>query len=235
MPLYYSLRDNKLTPDPNDFMAQTEHGRTVTMEELIRQRMARSGSTITVAEALANWEELSQAIIEELQNGNRVNTNLVLFSTSITGVFTSETDAWDPARHHVRMRLSPGVLLRKAEAEIKAERIRGGSALPLPLRLEDFSSDTANDQLTPGGTARLTGELLKFDPTDELAGLYLRKSTGATTKVSRVMTNTAKQLLFMVPTGLAAGSYTVLVRSRFKATRDSQIKEGALSAPLTVA
>ena len=42
------------------------------------------------------------------------------------------TDTWDPARHHVRIRMRPGTRLRKLEPNIKVERIAAGQALPEP-------------------------------------------------------------------------------------------------------
>lgn len=231
MPIPYSLVDNKLTTDPNDFRAQVEHNRSVTIEDLIRT-ISRPGSTVTVAEGLAFWEELSQAIMQQLDNGNRINSDLFQLSLGITGVFNSAADTFDPTRHHVRIRIKPGIRLRKMEPDIKAARVQATQALPEPERLEDFSSDTVNDKLTPGGTARLTGARLKFDPADTDAGIFLRKSTGAVTRVQRLMTNKPKELLFIVPAGLAAGNYQLLVRSRYKDTAD--LKEGALAATLTV-
>ena len=183
MAVYYSLIDNKLTPDPNDFRGQIEHNRSVTIEEII-QGIARPGSTVTVAEGLAFWEELSQAIVQELDNGNRINSDLFNLGLGMTGVFDSATDGFDPGRHQVRVRISPGTRLRKVESSIRVERVQASKALPLPERLEDFSSDTMNDKLTPGGTARLIGDRLKFDPADTDSGIFLRKSTGATTRCS---------------------------------------------------
>src|SRR6476620_8339531 len=117
MPVYYSLIDNKLTPDPNDFRGQIEHNRSVTIEEII-QAIARPGSTVTVAEGLAFWEELSQAIVQELDSGNRINSDLFQLGLGMTGVFTSATDGFDPVRHQVRICISPGTRLRKLEPSI---------------------------------------------------------------------------------------------------------------------
>ncbi|QIX61650.1 DUF4469 domain-containing protein [Hymenobacter sp. BT18] len=232
MPIRYALIENKLTTDPDDYRGRVQHNTTVTIEEVV-QKIARPGSTVTAAEALAFWEELSQAVVAEVQAGNRFLSDLFVVSLTMTGTFDGAQDQFDPTRHQLRVRLAPGTRLRRAEQGLTVEQVRADSTLPLLEDLEDFTSDTRNEKLTKGGTARLTGERLKFDAKDAQQGVFLVASNGTATKVARVLTNMPGEQLFLVPATLAVGTYRVEVRNRAKNSTD--MKTGSLGDTLTVA
>ncbi len=232
MPIRYSLIENKLTADPNDLRGRVQHAATVTIQDVI-QKIARPGSTVTVAEALAFWEELSQAIVNEVQAGNRFNSDLFSVSLGLEGTFDAPTDPFDPLRHALRIRTSPGVRLRKAERDLRVEQVRADPTLPILEDVEDFTTDARNDQLTPGGTARLTGDKLKFDPTDPEQGLFLVATNGTTTKIAKVKTNKPSEQLFVVPATVAAGAgYRLEVRA--KNPGSTNLRVGALGTVVRV-
>jgi hypothetical protein len=231
MAIKYALIENKLTADPSDYRGQVQHNNSVTIEEVM-QKIARPGSTVTVAEALAFWEELSQAVLAELQQGNRVVSDLFVVGLGLTGTFNGAQDAFDPIRHQLRVRVSPGVRLRKAEQGLSVEQVRADTVQPHLDHLEDFSSDTTNDRLSKGSTARLTGDRLKFDPADLTQGIFLIPPGGAETRISRVLTNKPSELLFMVPASLVNGQYRVVVRA--KVANSNRLSSGELDSLLTV-
>ena len=229
----YSLIDNKLTADPNDLRAQVRNPTTATIED-IADSIVRPGSTVTKAEFLAMWEELCAEVVRRALRGENVVTALFTVRATLTGVWVNAQDSFDPARHHGRLRLGAGVLLRRAEAELRfvLERLLDRS-VPMLDQLEDFTSEAVNTTLTKGGIVRLTGSKLKFDLSDPDQGLYLVKSTGTATRVEKVMTNKPGELLFKVPATLGAGTYRLEVRTKHK--NSTQLKTAALSADLTVA
>lgn len=231
MPIRYSLIENKLTADPNDYRGQVQHNASVTIEDLMR-KIARPGSTVTAAEGLALWEELSQALIAEVQAGNRFVSDLFVVSLGMTGSFDSAQDVFDLARHQIRVRVAAGVRLRKAEQGLSVEQVRADVVQPLPDQLEDFGSDTTNDRLSKGGFARLTGERLKFDLADPTQGIFLVASNGTETRVTQVKTNRPGELLFGVPAALSAGQYRVVVRA--KPNGNQNLRTGELDGLLTV-
>ncbi|MBC8081749.1 MAG: DUF4469 domain-containing protein [Hymenobacter sp.] len=231
MPIRYSLIENKLTAAPDDYRGQVQHNASVSIEEMLG-KIARPGSTITAAEGLAFWEELSQAIVAEVQAGNRVVSDLFVVSLGLTGTFDSSQDRFDSARHQLRVRVAPGLRLRRAEQGLSVEQVRADTVQPRPDALEDFASDTTNDRLSPGGMARLTGERLKFEPTDATQGVFLLAANGPETRVTQVKTNRPGELLFGIPAALPAGQYRVVVRAKGK---DSMLlRSGELGALLAV-
>ena len=229
----YSLIDNKLTPDPNDLRAQVRNTTTVNIEELA-DRIVRPGSTVTKAEFLAMYEELGAEMVKAVLRGESVVTDIVTLRATLTGVWTSAQDTFDPTRHHGRVRMSPGIRLRRAEAEMAftLERPQDQSA-PLPDRLEDFTSASINGTLTKGGVVRLTGSKLKYDPADPAQGVFLVKSTGAETRITNVKDNKPSAQLLLLPANLTAGTYRLEVRTKIKGS--TQLKTATLGAPLTVA
>ena len=204
----------------------------MTVQDVVR-KIARPGSTVTTAEALAFWEELSQAIVAEVQAGNRFVSDLFVVSLAMTGTFDSAQDQFDAARHQLRVRTAPGPRLRRAEQGLSVEQVRPNSTLPVLDEVEDFTSDTRSQQLTPGGTARLSGARLKHDPADPQQGIFLVAGDGTVTRVARVLTNLPSEQLFLVPAPLAPGLYHLEVRTRVRNSAD--LKAGRLAEALTVA
>ena len=222
MAIRYALIENKLTPDPNDCRAQVQHNTSIGVEE-IAAAIARPGSTVTKAEMLAFWEEFSTEVIRQLMLGNRVVLDLFVASVSVQGVFTSPDDTFDPARHTARIKLTPNTRLRKAEAGLHFEQVRASSSNPVLDHLEDFTTDATDGKLSKGGTARLSGQRLKFDPADAAQGLYFVAANGTATKVAKVKTNTPAELLFVVPATLTAGSYRLEVRAKYKGSDNLRV------------
>jgi hypothetical protein len=231
MAIRYSLIENKLTADPNDYRGQVQHNTSVTIEDVIR-KIARPGSTITVAEALAFWEELSQAIVAEVQNGNRFVSDLFVVSLGLTGTFTSAQDQFDALRHHLRVRVAAGLRLRQAEQGLTVEQVRADAVQPVLDLAEDFTSDTTSERLSKGGTVRLTGSRLKFEAGDTQQGVFLIAANGTETRVARVLTNKPSELLFLVPASLVTGQYRVVVRA--KLAGGLALRSGELGSPLVV-
>jgi hypothetical protein len=76
------------------------------------------------------------------------------------------------------------------------------------------------------GSARLS-----FDPADPEQGVYFVAVDGTETKVEVIGHNRPSNLTFIIPQTLAAGDYTVLVKSKTGNTA----KEGKLERILTAA
>lgn len=229
MAIRYSLVDNKLTPDPNDYRAQVEHSRSVGLEE-IAAAIARPGSTVTKAEILAFMKEFSQEVIRQLLLGNRVVLDLFIASLSLEGVFNGRDDAFDPARHNGRIKLTPNTRLRKAERDLVFEAVRATVSGPVIDQLRDFKTKTTNGTLTGGGTARLRGSLLKVDLADPQQGVFLVAANGTATRVDELHDNLPAEFLFTVPEGLAAGTYQLEVRTRYRS--GSELKTAKMPVTL---
>ena len=232
MSLEYYLVSNHITDNPNDYRAVSSNSNSYTIEDVYKQ-MTREGSTVTKAEALAVFEEITQAITSILEEGHSVVTPLVNISSSVTGVFDDEEAAFDSDRHQVQLNINSGLRLRSLPDSIQPIRIEGTEPAPSIKYLYDNVSETRSDLLTPEGGARIKGSLLKFDEEDDQQGIFfINTQDGTEHEVERaLLRNMPKELIFTLP-DLPAGDYRLEVRSKLKGT--SNIRTGMLSTPLTV-
>ncbi|KKQ49445.1 MAG: hypothetical protein US69_C0005G0003 [candidate division TM6 bacterium GW2011_GWF2_38_10] len=230
MTLKFALFENHLTSDPNDYMAVVQDLPSKTQEDVIDLMIGR-GSTVTRAEALSVNEEYSAAIVQLLKEGYAINTPIFNLSPSIKGVFYGADQSFNPASHSVKINISAGPRLREVGSQVNVEKVKGASPKPDIEYLNDFGSDTRNEQLTPGNIARIRGSRLKYDAADLVQGIYLIDTNGAETKVTTVVHNKPSQLDFLVPP-LMPGEYKLEVRVVIN--KGKEAKAGALLSPLTV-
>ena len=233
MSLEFYLVPNHMTSDPDDYMAVSSNSQTYTIED-VYEHMTREGSTITKAEALAGFEEVTQSIINLVGQGYSVVTPLANYTSSIKGVFDSEDDTFDADRHQVRINLSTGIRMRKAAEEIPVEKVSVRERKPAPVHYHDNATETEDDVITVGRGARITGSLLKVDEEDTSQGIFFIHADDSTeTRVeARLLKNKPGELIFINP-DLPAGTYRLEVRSIINDT--SELRKGILSDELTVA
>lgn len=231
MAIQYALFPNPLTPGDEDHRAMVQNRSSRTTEDIINEIISR-GSTITKAEALAVIEEYEACIAKFVAEGDRVNTSLMKISSSITGVFTDKEDYFDEGRHQININVQAGPRLQKAIADTATQKVAGRERHPQPNRLKDFTSDSINSELTPGGSAELHGTLLKYDHNDNNQGIFLVASDGTESRVEQVLKNWPSLLLFVVPDNITAGEYSLEVRSVVR--RTTELRRGTLSASITI-
>ncbi|MDR8393622.1 DUF4469 domain-containing protein [Aliifodinibius sp. S!AR15-10] len=232
MSLQFYLTENKITENPDDYMAVSINPESYDIDE-VYEHMTREGSTITKAEALAGFEEVMQGIINLVKRGYAVNTPLVNISPGIRGVFESEEDNFDTKRHEIKVNVNPGVRLQEVVEEIDVEKVASRKRRPTLAHYYDSSSDKKDETITPAGGARITGSLLKFDHEDPNQGIFfINMEDDTETRVkSQILRNMPAELIFLNPT-LASGTYRLEVRSVVKNT--TEIRTGILSEELTV-
>lgn len=232
MPLEYYLKENHITSDDDDYMAISINPESYSIED-VYDYMTREGSTVTRAEALAGFEEVTRAILNLVQQGHSVVTPLVNIRPGISGVFEDEEDTFDPDRHEVRIHVTPGLRLRETTEEIPTEKVEPRERLPKLTHYYDKSTETQDAQITPGGGARIVGSLLKFDEEDPDQGIFfVNTSDGAETRVEdTILRNKPSELIFINPE-LDPGTYRVEVRAILHNTSD--IRYGMLREELTV-
>jgi hypothetical protein len=233
MPLEYFLIDNPITPDPNDRRAVPKITRFYTMEDVYDQMVSR-GSTVTRGEGLSTIEEFILAITTLLKDGGAINTPLIRIAPTITGVFTSDDDAFDRSRHAVNLRITAGERLRGLSDDIPVEKVPASRNMPTLNHFEDTFSKTQDDIMTPGKTGKITGSNLKFTETEMDQGIFFIKTTDGS--VTRVTENLARnkpgELIFAIPDTLTAGSYRVEVRALLTGVKS--VRSGSLPYELVV-
>lgn len=233
--LKYSLRENHLTPEPDDCMAQVQDVRSYSLDEVI-DLMTRRGTTLTRADVSAVLQVYAEVVSELVSDGCAVNTPLFNTSFSISGVFAGMSDTFDKSRHNVSLNINAGTKLREAVKSIKTEKVDGVSTNPLITEATDVVSGLVNVSLTPGGVLRLTGSRLKFFPADETQGVFLVSESGSEVRCAVVAENKPARVMVMIPQDIASGTYYAEVRTKLDSSGKSvkTLKVGHFTKPLTV-
>jgi len=231
MTINYAVYKNNMTDEPSAYRATIRSRDTCDMEQVI-DRIIQQGSTVTRADIASVLEDYQIAVENLLLEGNRVNTPLANFQTSIRGTFAGKLDTFDANRHELRAAVSPGRRLRSAI--LKRARVSKQEATtpsPNPEQYVDLDSDEIDGLITPGGMGQLIGHRLKFDAAEPAQGIFFVDAYGDEARVQVVGRNMPGDLMFKVPADLAAGSYHLEVRAAFG---DETVRSGSLEAQLTV-
>ena len=233
--LKYCLRENLLTPDENDYMAQTADVRSFSLDEII-DLMMEKGSTLTKADTKAALQVYGEVVSALIKDGAAVNTPLMNTSLSISGVFNGATDTFDKKRHSVNLNLTAGPLLKEAASKIKCEKTEAADTNPYITEVSDIVTGTVNTTLTKGGVVQLVGSRLKFDAKDAAQGIFFVPETGEAVRAAVIAENKPARLMAIIPADLAAGTYYIEVRSKHSGGGKplKAVKAGRFAKPLTV-
>ena len=234
--LKYCLRENLLTPAPDDYMAQAADVRSYTLDEII-DLMMEKGSTLTRADVAATLQVYGEVVSAIIKDGSAVNTPLMNTSMSISGVFDGANDSFDKKRHTVNLNITAGTLLRDAVTKVKCEKTEGVSTDPYITEVTDIVTGTVNTTLTKGGVVQLVGARLKFDAKDATQGIFFVPETGEAVRAAVIAENKPARLMAIIPADLAAGTYYIEVRTKILEGNKSgkTLKTGRFNKALTVA
>ena len=233
--LKYSLRENLLTPAPDDYMAQMADVRSYTLDEII-DLMMEKGTTLTRADVAATLQVYGEVVSAIIKDGSAVNTPLMNTSMSISGVFDGANDSFDKKRHTVNLNITAGTLLRDAVTKVKCEKTEGTSTDPYITEVTDVVSGKVNEVLSKGGVVQLVGSRLKFDAKDAAQGIFFVPETGEAVRAAVIAENNPARLMAIIPADLAAGTYYIEVRSKHSGGGKplKAVKAGRFAKPLTV-
>lgn len=217
MSLQYSLSDNPLTPDPNDHTARVQNVTSYDLET-IKALMLDKGTTLTRTDIDAGITNLCEVLADCIAKGGSINIPLFKTGFSITGVFTDGTDTFDSARHSVNLNLTPGPLLLEALKEITLTKVAPTDSLPQVVRVQDGTTKSINDQITPAGAIIINGNLLKIEGDHPSNGVYfIAQEDGTATPVDIMVENNPGKLIVMVP-ALPPGSYILQITTQYNGT-----------------
>ena len=233
--LKYCLRENLLTPAPDDYMAQAADVRSYTLDEII-DLMMEKGTTLTRADVAATLQVYGEVVSAIIKDGSAVNTPLMNTSMSISGVFNGAADAFDKKRHTINLNLTAGTLLRDAVTKVKCEKTEAAGTDPYITEVADIVSGKVNEVLSKGGVVQLVGSRLKFDAKDTAQGIFFVPETGVPVRAAVIAENKPARLMAIIPADLAAGTYYIEVRTKHaNATKQLKtLKTGRFAKPLTV-
>ena len=233
----YALKDNTLTEDPNDKIAQFVGVKSYTRAEII-DRAAAHGNVTSKIDLEASLNAIEDEIRKIHEEGGTISTPLFTTSLSISGVFTDSTDVFDPKRHSIRVNVSAGNVIKEATKKIKLTKIKVNPASPLLESVRDSFADenSAIDTVKIGSVMEISGARLKFDPKDSEQGVFLVSGEN-TVRLDKAVWNEPSLLKVMIPSDAPAGTYTLEVRNR-KSTGNQptkNLKTGTFDRPITIA
>ena len=231
-PIKYGLRENLLTADPDDCMAQVVDARSYSQEDIAAE-MIKRGSSLTAADIAAYQKLEAEVYADIIANGGNVNTPLINTSFSITGVFTNQTDSFDKSRHAIKLNVNAGSALREAASKATVQKVETASTDPYITGVTDkVTGDSAT--IKAGSVMEVTGSRLKFDAADGEQGVFAITSADEI-RCATVIENKPARLLVLLPSDIAAGEFSVEVRTR--RTADSKtvktLKKGGYNKVLT--
>lgn len=233
--LKYALRENLLTPDENDYMAQAADVRSFTLEEII-DLMMEKGTTLTRADTAATLQVYGEVISALIAGGAAVNTPLINTSLSISGVFKGAADSFDKARHTINLNITAGTLLKEALSKVKTEKTQAADTSPYITQVTDVVSGKVNSQLTAGGIVELIGARLKFDPKDNTQGIFfIPEADGTEVRAAIIAENKPARLLAVIPSDLPVGNRYIEVRTKIigSSQKSKTLKAGRFFKALT--
>ena len=226
MPVFYALVDNPLTPDQTDLRATMKPQKSVSEDELI-EMIVLHNTGVTESTARKVLAEYTKALRYFLEKGRRVNTPLLNTNYSISGVFTSDEDSFDPGRHRLNLNLKPGLAIKDVVEQAELRKVEAGTSVPLLSTYFDTETGAKNDILTPNEMGRISGKRLKFDESDPAQGVFLINDKSKAYRVSKFAECRPSKIIFKVPANLPIGTYALEVRTEGD-------KVGKLAGALTV-
>ena len=226
----YVLHENKLTADPNDYMARVMPVGTADFDDIVN-RMIERGSTVVKSDILSVIEDFNSATESILLEGRNITLPMSNFRVGIKGTFDGQDDTFDPSRHKIIASVSAGARLKKAIAEnMKVVKQETQKVTPTPQIFINHNTNERNSTITPGGMGEIIGYRLKFDESDPLQGIFFKSAEGTETRVDVIGSNNPSRLLFLIPE-LPADDYTIIVRVIFN---DTDLRSGQLDYDLVI-
>ncbi|MHB9292621.1 hypothetical protein Holit_01722 [Hollandina sp. SP2] len=214
--LEYTLEDNELTEKPGDFRAQVINVISHTQNDIV-DRVLKIGAGLTRSDVLSVLEAEKQVIGDIIAEGGAVNTELFNAFPSISGVFDTPDEAFDHAKHKIKINLHPGVVLRSAVSQVKPKRVAAVVTGTVITSVTDLKTSSVNGTLTPGRDAKLAGAKLKIAGDKPDVGLYFVPADGgAGIKVdsSDLVVNNPSEVIAVIP-ALSAGTYRIRIVTQF--------------------
>lgn len=227
----YVLHENKLTSDPNDYMARVRPTGTADFDDIV-SRIIERGSTVVKSDILSVLEDFNSAVESILLEGRNVNMPLANFKVAIKGTFNGLEDSYDSTRHKIVASASPGSRLKKTISDqMKVSKQESSKTEPTPQVFINHNTNERNSTVTPGGMGEIIGYRLKFDESDTQQGIFFIAEDGTETRAQIVGANQPSKLLFIIPE-LTAGDYSIEVRSIYN---ENELRSGSLDETVTVA
>ena len=226
--LKYSLRENLLTPAPDDYMAQMADVRSVFENMRAITASSRKNKCSAYTQYACALFLLNSLFLPRLFS-KRV-TALCKYMRQIQGANKKHPQAY-------LMYVEDCFLCSNAVVAHRFPQEEGVSTDPYITEVKDVVSGKTNDILTKGGVVQLVGARLKFDAKDAAQGIFFVPETGEAVRAAVIAENKPARLMAIIPADLAAGTYYIEVRTKILEGNKSgkTLKTGRFNKTLTVA
>ena len=216
MALVVAALKNHLSNCESPYIVHTSWSDTIDTEELV-SIMANGRTTLTKPDITGCLTLLTEEIVKLLADGKYVRTPLGSFYLCASGKLDAPDQAFTPGAlantHDIRMHFRAdksleAALLAKAKIE-RGERFDRNE----PILFSVASVKTEEElKARSGDFIRVLGQRLKFDKASPEEGLFF--VNGAEHRSLQYASISPTLVIAEVPTGLAAGDYSLVLRSR---------------------
>jgi hypothetical protein len=214
--LNYSLHENVLTERTDDYAAQTHPAAVYAREQFI-DLMLQRGTLVTKTDIMAVFNDMEETAGYIIESGGTINLPLFHTAFSISGVFDSALDTFDPTRHKLHVTVQKGTVLREKEKEVKPVKINAPSPQPQVLEVKDCLSGQVNTALTPNGVVEIDGINIKLAGDNAAVGLYFVDALNPANavKAEAIIHNKPSSVLAMVPGLLPNHGYRIKIVTQY--------------------
>ena len=225
--LKYCLRENLLTPAPDDYMAQMADVRSVFENMRAITASSRKNKCSVYTQYACALFLLNSLFLPRLFS-KRV-TALCKYMRQIQGANKKHPQAY-------LMYVEDCFLCSNAVVAHRFPQEEGVSTDPYITEVTDIVTGTANTTLTKGGVVQLVGSRLKFDAKDKAQGIFFVPETGNPVRAAVIAENKPARVMAIIPADLPAGTYYIEVRSKHSGGGKplKAVKAGRFAKPLTV-
>ena len=207
--IQYYLKENPFCTDDSNRYAATVKRKEVLRQDQIVTLMTRKNTTISREEIMLVLSQYKQVVIQQLQAGYPVITDLFQAQVTIRGGFVDGNDEFDTRRHYVNMSLSPNNNLRKElNRTTTVRKISDREKKVRIFHLYDYATRSVRNEFPPGGLVNLKGFGFLSDEGDPQIFLC-PPGSDRRIPVSRIYSSTARNILFGLPDGLEPGNYRI--------------------------
>jgi hypothetical protein len=234
MPLKIAVLKNHLPTCSSPYIVRSVNPDTVEYDRFL-DIMAAGRTTLSRTDIMATMQLFKEELQKQLSEGKTVKTPTGSFFMNASGTMESLDDSYLPndseKNHEVRLHHKNEKEFETAVlADLKIERAERPD-FQTPVVYSVTVAGEEGTSFRSGAVVQIKGLRLRFDVKDNAQGAFFVDSSGAEVRCSVYPLVLPASVMATMPTGLAAGTYSLAYRA---AVNGKVVKE-ALFKGLTVA
>ena len=235
MIIKYSLERSPFFSESVGYTARVQEGINHDLDSIV-DLLVRMGSTLNRPDIKGTLDSFLRLAAQITARGETITTDVFSTSFSITGVFSSAQDQFDPRYHNIKVNTQPGKALKAALKDLSVKKVTTPQPRPIVAQVQHSHKGSEHGQLYPGQVLEIIGSLLKIEGEHPNNGIYFVAEDGTPHKVYTLADNKPGRLLVLVPP-LPPGNYTLHITTQYKGGTPhlKTPRTGTFTTPLTVA